>query len=154
MTGKRCTAIGKPSDVMGDNGWRPAEDAVGEFGGRLPGIYPARDDGAVRRGEATLDWDARQLICPQGLRSVRWKPNRGRARRPESDGFFVPDRLGRGALPWGLVWLSPALVVRKRSASSATVRRRCHAVGHSPGEGPFSPPWAWTPILGRRGGLR
>lgn len=30
------------------------------------------------------------------------------------------------------MWLSPALTVRRRSRSSVAVRRRCHAVRHSP----------------------
>lgn len=48
------------------------------------------------------------------------------------DDLFVPKQLGWG---WrlGLVWLSPAVMVRKRSRSSAAVRLRCHAVRHSPG---------------------
>ncbi|MFC5835977.1 IS1182 family transposase, partial [Nonomuraea insulae] len=29
-----------------------------------------------------IDWDAEQVTCPQGHRSIRWKPHRGRAGHP------------------------------------------------------------------------
>lgn len=45
--------------------------------------------------------------------------------------FFVPKQLKRA--PYlGLVRLSPALMVRSRSRSSAVVRWRCHPLRHSP----------------------
>lgn len=44
--------------------------------------------------------------------------------------FFVPKQLGWGSC-LGLMCLSPAPMVRRRSRSSVNVRRRCHAVRHS-----------------------
>jgi hypothetical protein len=50
------------------------------------------------------------------------------------DDLFVPNQLGWGCC-LGLVCLSSALMVRWRSRPSAVVRRRCHAVRHSPLDG-------------------
>lgn len=44
--------------------------------------------------------------------------------------LFVPKEVC-WALDLGLVCLSPAVTVRKSPCSSAPVRLRCHAVGHS-----------------------
>ncbi|MFF4410727.1 hypothetical protein [Streptomyces sp. NPDC001404] len=44
-----------------------------------------------------IDWDARTVICPQGHRSVRWKPHQQRPGYWQSDVFFA--RHDRAACP-------------------------------------------------------
>lgn len=51
--------------------------------------------------------------------------------KPRDRDFLVPKQLGR-ALRLALAWPSPELMVRRRLCTSAIVRRRCHAVRHSP----------------------
>lgn len=113
----------RPSAELGPEVSEPRPTTVSHDGGCLD---------RIRRACASLHPHRPQPRC--SIASASASSDGGSAVAGVGGDLFVPKQL-EWARDLGSVCTSPALMVRRRPCSSVVVRRRCHAVRHSPGCG-------------------